>query len=180
MRTLLDQLNALVNARGDEQLSTRQRRDGVRKVRPVSGRVGQDVVIELSRPELNTLAGVIDDLMAAWPLDDIPLPPVLAGMSRFLRRKVIRRGGDCVSVRMSKRAAYDIGRMLLSTIQHMEGKFPAQSGRWFIHGAMKLLLAGTSRPGKRTTKKVDVDPITEWRRRKSAETRMASSILLGK
>lgn len=144
-----------------------------------SGRVGRDVVVLLHRAELHFLQAAINDLAKAWPAT-VPMPGPLDTLPRWLRKKVIRRGGgDDVAVRLLKSQARALGGALLQAAEYMRPEaLRGAGGKHFMQGAAKLLIAGKSRPGKRPEQRDDIDESTLRRRSKRAESLGAARILL--
>lgn len=142
-------------------------------------RIGRDTDVELSRAEIYQLASTVGDLIARWPTG-YALPEGLTDFPKFMRRKVIRRGGTAsTSVRLPKKTAYLVGMLLCSGVQHgLVLNLDRAGWVWLTRGAMKLLCAGVSRPGKRETSKKEIDPTTAWRRQKKRKG-SAAALLLG-
>lgn len=183
-KTLLDGWGiATGNLRPKARTAKRRTLQAKQRPKP-SGRVGRDVVVLLHRAELHFLQAAIDALAKAWPAT-VPMPAPVETLPRMFRKKVIRRGGgDDVAVRLPKSQARALGGALLQAVEFMRPEaLRGAGGKHFMQGTVKLLYAGTSRPGKRAELRDiglnGIEETTLQRRRNRAKNSLASKILLG-
>jgi hypothetical protein len=179
---------ALANIGRETLVTSRQvrRRDGVKQSKPVSGRIGRDVVVSLNRHEVLYVGMALATMLAAWP-KDVQSPAYLIRYAIKLHKSIERRGKPSINLRLPKQEAASIGRLLMENVDifadglKSSANYPRQAVILLCRAGVKMLVAGVSRPGNRSPRGgVDVHPVTEWRRKKRPEAPRASSILLGK